>query len=63
MSSTSLELSAADPIEENCKVLDHYRNTVQLNLKSYKNYAKLFLKWKKFTSAVSKQEINAGKLT
>lgn len=63
MSSTSLELSAADPIKENCKVLDRYRNTVQLNLKSYKNYAKLFLNWKKFTSAVSKQEINAGKLT
>lgn len=57
MSSTSLELSAADPIKENCKVLDRYRNTVQLNLKSYKNYAKLFLNWKKFTSAVSKRSM------
>jgi len=37
MSSASLELSAADPIKENCKVLDCDRNTAQLNLKSLKN--------------------------
>lgn len=43
MSSASLELSAADPIKENYKVLDCSRNVILLNLKSLK--IKLYCFW------------------
>lgn len=47
MSSASLELSAADPIKENCKVLDCDRNTAQLNLKSLKKISYTVLELEK----------------